>query len=94
MNAVFSQAALEDLDTILAYTAIHYPSLEAKLEQRIRAVIARIERLPESATLLEGTSNTRVVPLLRYPFKIFYQVDADRILILHIHHSSRQSWSD
>jgi plasmid stabilization system protein ParE len=91
VKAVFSQAALDDLDHILAYTATHYPSLEAKLEQRVRAAIARIELLPEHAHLLEGSENVRVVPLLRYPFKIFYQADGDRILILHIHHTARQS---
>ena len=59
MKAVFSQAALADLDQILAYTATHYPSLEARLEQRIRDAIKRIERLPENARLLEGATNVR-----------------------------------
>jgi toxin ParE1/3/4 len=34
----------------------------------------------------------RVVPLVRYPFRIFYQVEQDHILILHIHHAARQPW--
>lgn len=92
MKASFSQAALADLDQILAYTAIHYPSLTAKLEQRIRDTVKRIEALPENARLLTNPANVRSVPLLRYPFKIFYQVEADRILILHIHHNARQLW--
>lgn len=94
MKAVFSQAALADLDQILKYTAINYPSLGARLEQRIRDAIARIELLPDNARRLEGIPNIRFVPLVRYPFKIFYQVDADRIHILHIHHTARQQWTE
>lgn len=92
MKAVFSLAALADLDEILAFTATHYPSLEVKVEQRIREVVSRIEVWPENARRLEGTDNLRVVPLVRYPFKLFYQVERDRVLILHIHHTARQNW--
>ncbi len=92
MKAVFSQAALADLDQILVFTAIHYPSLEAKLEQRIRDTVRRIEAWPENARHLTGSANVRTVQLVRYPFKIFYQVERDCILILHIHHTSRHAW--
>lgn len=94
MKAVFSEAALADLDEILSYTATEYPSLTDSLERRFRDVIARIEQWPHGARALENMSNVRVVPLVRYPFKIFYQVERDRILILHIHHTARRPWAD
>lgn len=93
MKAVFSEAALADINQIFEFTATNYPSLVPRLEYRIRDVVSRIEAWPENARLLEGTTNTRVVPLVRYPFKIFYQIDAERILILHIHHTSRSYWT-
>jgi toxin ParE1/3/4 len=92
VKAVFSQSALADLEEILSYTATEYPSLVTSLEHRLRAVIARIEEWPRSARTVEGMEGTRVVPLVRYPFRIFYQVEQDRILILHIHHAARQPW--
>jgi hypothetical protein len=36
--------------------------------------------------------NVRVVPLVRYPFKIFYTFDHDTITILHIRHAARKAW--
>jgi plasmid stabilization system protein ParE len=89
MKLVWTAAALADLDDILAYTAENYPALLAPVELRIRAVVERIGRHPESARRLEQRSEVRVVPVLRYPFRIFYRVAAVEIEILHIHHTSR-----
>jgi plasmid stabilization system protein ParE len=90
MKVVFTSAALADLDDILFYTSQNYPSVVAPLELRIRAVIERIERWPQSAREVEQRPGTRVVPLIRYPYKIFYRVAGDRIEILHIHHTARR----
>jgi hypothetical protein len=43
-KVVFSEAALADLDEILEFTEVNYPALVGPLEQRVRAVLARIER--------------------------------------------------
>jgi len=90
MKATYTVGALADLDDILAYTARHFPRQLAPLEQRIRSVVARIEKAPESARRVTGRPDVRVVPLLRYPFKIFYSVQDGQLLILHIHHVARQ----
>ena len=92
MKAVYTDAALSDLDEILAYTATEYPSLVASVEQRIRDVIARVETWPLSARLLEGHAGIHVVPLIRYPYKIFYRIERGQIEILHIHHTARKPW--
>lgn len=89
MKVVFTSAALADLDDVLSYTSEHYPLLVHSVERRIRAVIARIEQWPESAREVEQRPGIRVVPLIRYPFKIFYRVAGSRIEILHIHHTAR-----
>jgi hypothetical protein len=31
-----------------------------------------------------------VVPLLRFPYRIFYRVTDDQVEILHVHHSARE----
>ncbi len=36
----------------------------------------------------------RVVPLGRYPYKIFYRVSGDAVEILHIHHAAREPWDE
>jgi len=92
VKAVFTDAALADLDEILAYTASNYPSLVDAVERRIRDVISHIEEWPKSARRLHRPARVRVVPLIRYPFKMFYRVERERILILHIHHVARGPW--
>lgn len=48
--------------------------------------------MPESGLRLPQRPMVRVVPLVRYPFKIFYTVDRDTITILHIRHAARRPW--
>ena len=62
------------------------------LESRIRAVVERISRDPPSAPEVEQRSSIHVVPLIRYPFKIFYRVLDDRVRIMHIRHNARRPW--
>ena len=93
MKVVWTDAALADLDNALAYTAEQYPSLVGPLEVRIRAVLARIGRWPESARTVDDQPEIRVVPLLRFPYRIFYLVADGRVEILHMHHASRDDQS-
>lgn len=93
MKVLWTEAALADLDNILAYTGVHFPARADALERRIRSVIARVAARPESARAVRERPGVRVVPLLRYPFKIFYRIAGDHIEILHLHHTSRAPWA-
>ncbi len=90
MKVVFTAAAIEDLGDIAAYLAAHYPNVAPAMERRIRIVIARVARWPESAQRVIDRPDVRVVPLVRYPYKIFYRITPDAVEILHIHHTSRR----
>jgi toxin ParE1/3/4 len=85
MKVVFTSAARADLEEILAYTAANYPSVAVQLEERIRSARERISRWPEAGRQLEERPDIRVVPLIRFPFRIFYRLAAERVDILHIH---------
>ena len=89
MKIVFTSAALADLKDIYSYVSVNYPSVVSSLERRMSAVLARIAEWPESAREVEERPGTRVVPLIRYPYKVFYRIAGDRIEILHIHHTAR-----
>ena len=90
MKAVFTVSALEDLDRIRRYIAANYPELSALVGKRIHAVIGRIVAYPESARTVAGWSHFHVVPVIRYPYKIFYRIIGETVEILHIHHTSRE----
>jgi toxin ParE1/3/4 len=91
MKVVFTDAAVDDLRSIAAYLAANYPSVAAAVERRLRIVIARIARWPESAQRVIERPGVRVVPLVRYPYRVFYRITEEAVEILHIHHTSRQA---
>jgi plasmid stabilization system protein ParE len=94
MKVVYTAAALRDLDEIAEWVAVHYPTIAPAVEQRIRAVVARIARWPESARRSAKRPGVRIVPIGRYPYKVFYRVMDDAIEILHIHHVARRPWDE
>ena len=94
MKVVYTEEALSDLDAIADWLIVHYPSIAPLVERRIRTIVAHIARWPESSRRSADRPGIRVVPLGRYPYKIFYRVAGDTVEILHIHHAARQSWDD
>jgi toxin ParE1/3/4 len=93
MKVVFTAAAQSDLRDIGEWLATRYPLLAPQVERRIRDVVARIGRWPESAPPSSG-GDVRVVPAGRYPYKVFYRLRDDTVEILHIHHAARESWDE
>lgn len=94
MKVVFTEDALHDLDEILSYISENYPGVYPLFEQRLRAIITRIGTWPESAQEVAPRADTRSVPFIRYPYRLFYRVLADRIEVLHVHHTARDVDAD
>jgi plasmid stabilization system protein ParE len=93
MNVEYAPRAAADLARIGRRSRTVFGcAVAAALETYIRATIARIAVLPESAESVPGRPDVRVVPLVRYPFKIFYTAREETVIILHIRHTSRRPW--
>ena len=90
MKARFAEAALKDIDEIREFLLTNYPSSAPLVERRIRMVTDRIGAWPESSPRVIGYPGLRAATLGRYPYRVFYVIDAEAIEILHIHHTSRQ----
>ncbi len=90
MKVVYTDEALNDLAAIADWLSVHYPTIAPDVERRIRRVIAHIARWPASARRASGRADVRVVPLGRYPYKIFYRATREAIEIIHIHHAARE----
>ena len=91
MKVIYTGEALDSLDGILAFIATNYPTKSAAFEKRLRTVVMRISTWPESAEEVAERPGVRVVPLIRYPYKVFYRVKSDAVEIVHIHHAARQA---
>jgi plasmid stabilization system protein ParE len=93
MKVEFTNRSVRDLREISDYSRKHFGDrVTAALDARIRGVIENIVRAPESAPRVEGTIDMRIVPLVRYPFSIFYRIIGDTVRILHIRHAARRPW--
>jgi toxin ParE1/3/4 len=93
MNVDYAPRAQADLSKIAEYSRKTFgPAVASALETYIRATIARIAAMPESGISVPEREGIRVVPLVRYPFRIFYTVSEDTVTILHVRHTSRRPW--
>jgi plasmid stabilization system protein ParE len=95
MRVEYAPRAAADLREIGVQSRRAYgAAVAAALETYIRATVARIAVMPESGQRLLARPVVRVVPLVRYPFKIFYTVADETVTILHIRHAARRPWGE
>ena len=90
MKVVYTTEALADLDGILSYIANHYPAISEAFQNRLHAAVTRVSRWPESAQEVAERPGVRVVPLIRYLYKIFYRISDEAIEVLHVYHVARE----
>jgi toxin ParE1/3/4 len=92
MKVEYTNPALTDLRKVSADSRVFGEIVAAAVEARVREVIAHLAEHPEAAARVAGRPGVRVIPLIRYPYKIFYRVLEDRVRILHIRHTARRPW--
>jgi toxin ParE1/3/4 len=93
MKVEYSKRAAADLRKASADSRAFGEAVAAAVELRIRQIIAHIADHPEGAARVIERPGMHVIPLIRYPYKIFYRVLEDRVRILHIRHTSRRQWT-
>jgi toxin ParE1/3/4 len=89
MNVVYAPRALRDLESISTYLIERSPSGAAKVLGAIKSSIDTLGYFPQIGRLVDNAGHRRV-PVIRYPFVIFYRVAGDDLLVLHIRHAARR----
>jgi toxin ParE1/3/4 len=93
MKVVFSRAALADLDEVLTYIERNSPFGAERVYAAVLRAIRRVAEHPLSSQAVEQRPEIRRVPLVRYPYIIYYEVGATEVTILRILHGARlQPW--
>jgi plasmid stabilization system protein ParE len=91
MKPIYSRRALADLDGIADYYAsAASPAVAREIGQRLAEVVAHICQTPLAAPILTQRTGVRAIPVVSYPFRIFYRVRSDGIEIVRIRHTSRR----
>jgi plasmid stabilization system protein ParE len=85
MKVEYSNRAVADLRKVSTDAHEYGEAVTVAVEARIRA-IAHIAEHPEAAPRVAERPNVHVVPLVRFPYKIFYRRLDDRVRILHPPH--------
>jgi toxin ParE1/3/4 len=92
MRIEYSKRSLQDLRKVAAEAASYGPEVTEAVEERLRHLIDHIRREPDGAPRIEERSGVRVIPLIKYPYKIFYRTTENAVRVLHIRHTSRRPW--
>lgn len=90
MKVRYSKLALAQLDAILSDLAGKNPTAAQHFENRVRAVIERIGQFPEGFQEVAERPGVRRVPLVRYPYLIFYKVSDSEVVVLRVVHGARK----
>jgi plasmid stabilization system protein ParE len=86
----FTPAARSDLESIFREIAQHNPIAAQQVEDRLRWTAEGLGRFPGIGAPTD-TQNVRRLPVVRYPYTIFYRVNAsgDVVEVLRIIHAAR-----
>ena len=90
MKVVYAERARRDVADIYDAIAIKNPRAAQRVEDRIRRTCEALVEFP-FAPVATDVPNVRRVPLVRYPYTIFYRINLgeQRIEILRVVHGAR-----
>jgi plasmid stabilization system protein ParE len=77
MKVVYAECARQDIAAIYDYIASSNPTAAQVVEDAIRSTCEALAEFPYAAPATDEP-NVRRAPLARYPYTIFYRVDAER----------------
>ena len=94
MNLRWDARAVQDLREIRNYIAAH--GSVASADRVRRQLRQRVERLRTNPFIGVATSNReiRVLAPTRYPYRIYYTVQPNEVVVLHVRHTARQAPTD
>lgn len=93
MKVEYTKQAIADLRKVSVDSHVFGETVAAAVEARIHETILYIAEHPKPAASVVERPGMHVIPLVRYPYKIFYRVLEDRVRILHIRHAARRPWT-
>jgi toxin ParE1/3/4 len=84
----WSSLALDDLRGIGNYIALNDPVAADKTVSVIRESVRRLRSWPRSAPNLD-VEGFRKLTVAKYPYVVLYTIDDTHIVVVRVHHSSR-----
>jgi toxin ParE1/3/4 len=92
MKVEYTRRARDDLIAILAYIERRSPQGARNVARAIHKTLELIGEFPGSGRLA-GEQGTRVLPVGRYPYLVYWSVEGDEVWIIHVRHTARRPWN-
>ena len=91
MKLRWSETALAEIDGIFSYISENNRSAAAAVVERIEGLATLLAEFPFVGHLTDEAP-VRVLPVVRYPFLIFYTIDdaTDEIMVIHLRHAAQE----
>jgi plasmid stabilization system protein ParE len=91
MRIRYTLRAQGDLDTIYDYLDRRSPEAAQSVKDSIERRIAWLADFPFMAPTTDE-SGIYELTIVRYPYKVYYEVERDEVWILHIRDARRRPW--
>ena len=94
MRIDYSERALSDLASIHDFLANEWPGVGEKFDARLSEIERRILTFPAGAVAVEDRPGVFVVPFINLPYRLFYTIEDDTAVVVHIRNTSRGTRDD
>jgi plasmid stabilization system protein ParE len=91
MRVRYTPRARVDLSEILEYLDRRSPQGANNVKLAIKKTIEFIGWYPYGGRVA-GVRHTRVVPVGRYPYLVYWTIEAGEVWVVHIRHAARRPW--
>jgi toxin ParE1/3/4 len=92
MRVRYTPRARSDLRSILQYIDERSPRGARSVKRGIQTTVGLIGEFPESGRL-SGEEGSRVLPAGRYPYLIYWTIEAGEVWLVHIRNARRRPWA-
>ncbi len=87
---VWTEPALSDLDAIADHIALDKPGAARALVARVFDHVAQLAEFPSSGSRPRELRGSRYRQIVEPPCRVFYRLDGERVVILHVMRSEQQ----
>jgi toxin ParE1/3/4 len=91
VKVIYSLQARDDLHSILDMINLESPQGSARVAGRIENTVRLLSHFPGAGAPFLKRVRVRRISIGKYPYSMFYRVEDETVVILHIRHDKRRS---